>query len=73
MAETCLTEFFEAFTRIRDAVAALPVERVVLDGQAVVMRPDNTIKNRALCRTREAVFASAGRPSFRRETIDASS
>ena len=73
MAETCSLRAFEAFTRIREAVAALPVDSAVLDGEAVVLRPDNTIKNRALCRTREAVFASTRRPSFRRETIDASS
>src|SRR6478672_11511547 len=33
---------FRSFTRIRDAVAALPVERAVLDGEAIVLRPDNT-------------------------------
>jgi bifunctional non-homologous end joining protein LigD len=42
MAETCLSEPFEAFTRIRHAVAALPVESAVLDGEAIVLRPDNT-------------------------------
>src|SRR3954454_5706533 len=31
-----------AFTRIRDAVAALPVHTAVLDGEAVLMRSDNS-------------------------------
>jgi ATP-dependent DNA ligase len=30
----------KAFTRIRDAVAALPVESAVLDGEAIILRPD---------------------------------
>jgi ATP-dependent DNA ligase len=34
---------FDGFTRIRDAFAALPVDNAVLDGEAVLMRPDNTI------------------------------
>ena len=67
------SDYSKAFTRIRDAVAAPPVESAVLDGEAIVMRPGNTTKSRALCRTREAVFASAGRPLSRPETIDASS
>ena len=28
------------FTRIRDAVAALPVDSAVLDGEAIVLRTD---------------------------------
>src|SRR3954465_1402007 len=36
------SDYSKAFTRIRDAVAALPVESAVLDGEAVLMRPDNT-------------------------------
>src|SRR5881409_3888611 len=36
------SDYSKAFTRIRDAVAALPVENAVLDGEAVLMRPDNT-------------------------------
>jgi hypothetical protein len=28
--------------RIREAVAALPVDTVVLDGEAILLRPDNT-------------------------------
>jgi ATP-dependent DNA ligase len=31
-----------AFTRIRDAVAALSVESAVLDGDVILLRPDNT-------------------------------
>ena len=30
------------FTRIRDAVAALPVDSAVLDGEAILLRADNT-------------------------------
>src|SRR5436305_958554 len=36
------SDYSHAFTRIRDAVAALPVNSAVLDGEAVLMRPDNT-------------------------------
>src|SRR4051794_23859447 len=36
------SDYSKAFTRIRDAVAALPVESGVLDGEAVLMRQDNT-------------------------------
>src|SRR3954466_4859703 len=36
------SDYSKAFTRIRDAIAALPVESAVLDGEAVLMRPDNT-------------------------------
>jgi bifunctional non-homologous end joining protein LigD len=36
------SDYSKAFTRIRDAVAALPVHSAVLDGEAVVMRPDNS-------------------------------
>jgi hypothetical protein len=31
-----------AFTRIRDAVAALSVESAVLNGDVILLRPDNT-------------------------------
>ena len=34
-----MSDYSKAFTRIRDAVAALPVESAVLDGEAVVMPP----------------------------------
>jgi ATP-dependent DNA ligase len=42
-AELCLwarttSDYSKAFTRVRDAVAALPVESAVLDGEAIVMR-----------------------------------
>ena len=36
------SDYSARFTRIMEAVAALPVERVVLDGEAVVLRPDAT-------------------------------
>ena len=32
------SDYSKAFTRIREAVAALPVESAVLDGEAIVMR-----------------------------------
>ena len=35
------SDYSKAFTRIRDAVAALPVDSAVLDGEAIVLRPDN--------------------------------
>jgi bifunctional non-homologous end joining protein LigD len=37
------SDYSTGFTRIRDAFAALPVDNAVLDGEAVLMRPDNTI------------------------------
>jgi bifunctional non-homologous end joining protein LigD len=36
------SDYSTAFSRIRDAVAALPVESAVLDGEAILLRPDNT-------------------------------
>src|SRR3954449_10127731 len=36
------SDYSKAFTRIRDAVAALPVDSAVLDGEAVLMRPDHS-------------------------------
>jgi bifunctional non-homologous end joining protein LigD len=36
------SDYSKAFTRIRDAVAALPVKSAVLDGEAILLRPDNT-------------------------------
>ena len=36
------SDYSRAFTRIRDAVAALPVDSAVLDGEAILLRPDNT-------------------------------
>ena len=36
------SDYSKAFTRIRDAVAALPVDSAVLDGEAVLLRSDNT-------------------------------
>jgi len=37
-----MSDYSSAFTRIRDAVAALPVDSAVIDGEAVLMRRDNT-------------------------------
>jgi ATP-dependent DNA ligase len=36
------SDYSTAFTRIHDAVAALPIDCVVLDGEAVLLRSDNT-------------------------------
>ena len=40
--------YSNTFTRIRDAVAALPVDSAVLDGEAIVLRPDATSDFEAL-------------------------
>src|SRR3954463_12103217 len=42
------SDYSKAFTRIRDAVAALPADSAVLDGEAIVLRPDNTSDFEAL-------------------------
>jgi bifunctional non-homologous end joining protein LigD len=42
------SDYSNTFTRIRDAVAALPVDSAVLDGEAIVLRPDNTSDFEAL-------------------------
>ena len=42
------SDYSKAFTRIRDAVAALPVESAVIDGEAIVLRPDNSCDFEAL-------------------------
>ena len=42
------SDYSKAFSRIRDAVAALPVETAVIDGEAIVLRPDNTSDFEAL-------------------------
>ena len=36
------SDYSKAFTRIRDAVAALPVDSAVIDGEAILLRPDNS-------------------------------
>jgi len=36
------SDYSNAFARIRNAVAALPVETAVLDGEAILLPPDNT-------------------------------
>jgi hypothetical protein len=46
------SDYSKAFTRIRDAVAALPVESAVLDGEAIVMRSADRCDFEAL-RSRE--------------------
>jgi hypothetical protein len=42
------SDYSKAFTRIRNAVAALPVDSAVLDGKAIVLRSDNTSDFEAL-------------------------
>jgi|tagenome__1003787_1003787.scaffolds.fasta_scaffold20639999_1 bifunctional non-homologous end joining protein LigD len=42
------SDYSKAFTRIRDAVAALPVDSAVLDGEAIVLRSDNSSDFEAL-------------------------
>jgi bifunctional non-homologous end joining protein LigD len=42
------SDYTKVFTRIRDAVAALPVESAVLDGEAIVLRTDNSFDFEAL-------------------------
>src|SRR3954453_19501513 len=39
------SDYSKAFTRIRDAVAALPVDNAVIDGEAIVLRSDNTCES----------------------------
>jgi bifunctional non-homologous end joining protein LigD len=51
------SDYSKALTRIRDAVAALPVESAVLDGEAIVLRPDNTSDFEAL-RSRQGQAAA---------------
>ena len=40
------SDYSKAFTRIRDAVAALPVDSAVLDGEAIVMRSVDSMRFR---------------------------
>jgi bifunctional non-homologous end joining protein LigD len=42
------SDYSKAFTRIRDTVAAPPVDSAVIDGEAVVMRPENVCDFEAL-------------------------
>ena len=42
------SDYSNTFTRIRDAVAALPVDSAVLDGEAIVLRSDTTSDFEAL-------------------------
>src|SRR5438270_7847844 len=36
------SDYSAAFTRIRDAVAALPADNAVIDGEAILIRPDGS-------------------------------
>jgi bifunctional non-homologous end joining protein LigD len=51
------SDYTSAFTRIRDAVATLPVESALIDGEAIVLRPDNTSDFEAL-RSRQGQAAA---------------
>src|SRR5947209_13292273 len=42
------SDYSKAFTRIRDAVAALPIESALIDGEAIVLRADNSFDFEAL-------------------------
>jgi bifunctional non-homologous end joining protein LigD len=42
------SDYSKAFTRIHDAVAALPVDSAVIDGEAILLRPDNSFDFEAL-------------------------
>src|SRR4051794_32386916 len=42
------SDYSKAFTRIRDAVAALRVDSAVLDGEAILLRPDYSFDFEAL-------------------------
>ena len=45
----CTTsDYSKAFIRLRDAVAALPVDSAVLDGEAIVLRSDHEFDFEAL-------------------------
>ena len=41
------SDYSKAFTRIRDAVAALPVDSAVLDGEAIVMQIGRSMRFRS--------------------------
>jgi bifunctional non-homologous end joining protein LigD len=47
------TSYSKSFTRIRDAIAALPVESAVLDGEAIILRPDNSFEVEASDRAKD--------------------
>src|SRR3954454_16302818 len=42
------SDYSKAFTRMRDAIAALPVDNAVIDGEALAMRTDNSFDFEAL-------------------------
>src|SRR4051812_12087532 len=52
------SDYSASFIRIRDAVAALPVETAVLDGEAVLMRSDSTLKASGRGRAKQRPFFS---------------
>jgi bifunctional non-homologous end joining protein LigD len=52
------TDYTSKFPRIADAVRALPTERALLDGEAVVFRPDGLSDFRALVTKQGAERAS---------------
>jgi ATP-dependent DNA ligase len=54
--------YSKAFTRIRDAVAALPVNTAVLEGEAVLLRPGNTSDFEAPLASRPGRALIAGPP-----------
>ena len=54
------SDYSNAFTRIREAVAALPVESAVSDGEAIFLRPGNSSKFEALRFRRGQAQASRG-------------
>ena len=55
------SDYSKAFSRIRDAVAALPVDSAVIDGEAIVLRPDNYVRFRGVAIPRRAGGDALGR------------
>jgi bifunctional non-homologous end joining protein LigD len=53
------SDYSKAFTRIRDAVVALPVDSAVLDGETIVLWPDASFRFRG---AKIAPRASRGDP-----------
>jgi bifunctional non-homologous end joining protein LigD len=51
------SDYSHAFTRIHDAVATLPVDSALLDGEAIILRADNTSDFEAL-RSRQGQAAA---------------
>ena len=61
------SDYSKAFTRIRDAVAALPVESAVLDGEVIILRPDSGVAS--LASTVLYCFAEVSSTMRRRDLI----